>query len=262
MRRKTVLPILLLLSLASCRRAEEVTEYQVRGAQSGMRVSSELVRRAEAAAVEEVSSLSSLRVGAILSKGETTLAFPPPLGEAPAIAAEGIIHDATLVQRFIELLRVNVREMLNASGDRTETLREYLASLTSHRGRGEARLRALREREDDLQDDEHRLRRSVETLREDLDEAIRGGEGTSASALMEDLLERQTALAKVQTELVVVQNSRGAFDRILPTLSDRLRAIQANQEALIKGVRVVDIPGVEDLGIIVVEEGKARIRGR
>lgn len=260
--RRVAIVSLLMVLLAGCQREEEVTEYQVRGAQSGFRVSFELLQHVEAAAVPAVPALSAVRAGALMSRRAEEPTFPPPLSELPASPAEEAVHDAELLQRIIELLRQDVREMLNVSSDRTETLKDYLAALSSHFQRGEVRRRALRDHEDNLRDDENRLQRGISDLRNDLDEAIRGGEGKNVSALMTEITERYAAFAVVQTSLVVVQRSLEALDRVVPTLEDRLRAVQANQEALIKGVRIIDIPGVEDLGIIVVEDGRPRIRGR
>lgn len=262
MNRRIAIASFLFALLGGCREIEEVTEYQVRSAQSGMRVSFELTERAEAAVPPAPLPQVALTAGALLSGGAGAPAFPSSLREVPGSPAEEAIHDAELLQRIIELLRQDVRETLNASSDRADTLSEYLGTITSHLQRGEVRLRALRDREEDLRGDENRLRRGVEGLREDLDEAIRGGEGKSVPTLMGDVMERYAALAAVQTELVVVQRSLEALERVVPILQDRLRAVQANREALIKGVRVVDIPGVEDLGIIVIEGGRARIRGR
>lgn len=262
MNRRLAIAVFLFALLGGCREAEEVTEYQVRTAQSSLRVSFALLEETEAAEPHIPSPLSAIKTGALLSREGTDLRFPPALIGLPEPGAEEVIHDAALLERFIELLRQDVRELLNASPDRTETLDEYIEALSSHLQRGEVRLRALRDREENLRDDENRLERVRDELRENLDGAIRGGEGRNVAALMEDITERHEAFAEVQTELIVVQRFLEALDRVLPTLQERLRAIQANREALIKGVRVIDIPGVEDLGIIVVEDGRARIRRR
>lgn len=260
--RRLAIVAFLFALLGGCKAVEEVTEYQVRAAQSSLRVSFALLRETEAAEPAVPSPLSAIKSGALLSREETDLRFPPALPGVPEPGAEGVIHDAALLERLIELLRQDVRELLNASPDRAETLDEYTEALSSHLQRGEVRLRALRDREESLRDDEDRLKRVIDELRENLDGAIRGGEGGNVAALMEDLTERHEAFAEVQTELIVVQRSLEALDRVLPTLKERLHAIQANREALIKGVRVIDLPGVEDLGLIVVEDGRARIRRR
>lgn len=233
----------------------------VRSAQSGLRVVALLLAKAEAEEAPLPSAVASLRAGALLA-GASRQVVPPPRG-AGMLPLEGtFIEDAELLQSMIELLRIDVQEILSEERDRAETLEDYLVSLQSHRQQGEIRLRSLLNREEELQDSADRLERRVDDLRDALDAAVRGGEAVSIAALMSDLSERQQAFVEVQTELVVIERLRASFEEILDPLEERERAVSANRDALLKGVRVVDIPGVDDLGIIVEEGGRLRVRRR
>lgn len=259
---RTTLCLAAFFLLSACGNGQEVTEYQVRSAGSGLRVGLSLLQdRSEEKLTIPLSHLL-LRIGALLSKTESVAALPSSLRERKTEGETEFVQDAELLQRLIELMRIDLREQLNASSDRTETLDEYMHTLTDDLQHGETRLRALRDRETNLRDDQDRLKRGVADLRDELDTAIRGGEGKSVAALSADLTERQQALAEAETSLVVVQRSLDALNRVLPSLQERIHAVQANREALLKGVRVTDIPGVDALGIIVLEDGKPRIRNR
>ena len=259
MKRSLFLFLASLLFFTSCGGEEAPDLSSVRAGQSSLRVSSALAGEGEVAEVLPA-ALAGIRAGTLLSfiAGAD---IPPPLTDDTVGAVEAN-EDIALLERFVELLKVDVRTLLNRSANRQATFDEYVTSLTSHTTRAEIRSRSLTQREDELKDDERRLKGNVRDLQNDLEAAIEAGEGRSATALMNDVLSQQTRLAKVSTELTVVQSLRRSFDDVVKPLQERLSAVRANEDALVRGVQVVDLPGVEDLGIIKVEEGIRRLRDR
>ena len=259
MKRSLFLFLASLLFFTSCGGEEAPDLSSVRAGQSSLRVSSVLAGTGED--VETFpAALAGIRAGTLLSFIEGA-EIPPPLTD-DAVGAQEANEDIALLERFVDLLKVDVRTLLNRSANRQATFDEYVTSLTSHTTRAEIRSRSLTQREDELKDDERRLKGNVRDLQNDLEAAIEAGEGRSATALMNDVLSQQTRLAKVSTELTVVESLGKAFEDVLEPLQERLSAVRANEDALVRGVQVVDLPGVEDLGVIKVEEGIRRLRDR
>ena len=244
--------------LASCGSGGDDSAPNVRGAQSGLRVSVHLLEKALSEQEALPVPLANLQAAMTLSEVESPKELPQPTEEGRA--GDAIARDTAFLQELIGLLGTDVQVLLNSSPDRAEALRQYLVSLASHQTTGEARLRALEERESTLKDDGRRLQRSVDDLRDTLDEAVRAGEGARASSITHDLLDRETRLAQAQTDLAIAGRLRASFAEVLTPLRERLEAVRANRDALLKGVRVIELPGVETLGIIEIQDGIVRLR--
>ncbi len=260
MRQWPIFSLAVLFLLASCQRGEEIDLSRSRAAQSGLRVSSILSGEGEPGRTPIAASLAGIQAGVFLSQIAGS-EIPPPL-EEDIVGRPDALADIELLERFIALLRIDVREMLNREANREAAYDRYVTSLQSHASKAESRLRSLQNREEELQDDEQRLKRNVRELENDLETAIQAGEGRSTSALMTDVLNQQTRLAQVSTELAVVALLVNSYEDVIDPLNERLSAVTANEDALIKGVQVVDIPGVEGLGIIQVEDGIRNLRQR
>lgn len=248
-----------LLTLTACRGRTPPDLSIVRSAQSGLRVSAALSGSGEGGPIP--AALAGIRAGAFLSVIGGGEEIPPPFPDDSVGDGEAA-EDIELLERILTLLLTDVRGMLNQEINREAALERYIASLASHTTRAEARFRTLENREDELRDDERRLERNIRTLQNDLEDAIQTGEGRSATALMNDILNEQTRLASIASELAVVEILVNAYQDVLEPLQERLAAVRANEDALIKGVQVVDIPGVEDLGIIRIEDGIRNLRRR
>ena len=259
MRRVSATLYLTLALLTACRGAKEPSEQMVRSSQSGLRVSARIAG-SEGKTSSVPASIAGVQVGTILGGGTAPATFPPATNPEIPQAAVGPIQDTNLLQKLIELLSTEVRSMLNRARDRAQALQDYTRSLASYTRTGQVRLRVLQDREEELRDDQRRLQRTVQDLRGDLDDAIRAGDGRGAATLINELVSRQTALAQAETDLVVTSRLVEALSDVLTPLDQRQQAIEANRDALIKGVQVVDIPGVETLGVIEVRDGIRRIR--
>ncbi|MEK7137597.1 MAG: hypothetical protein AAB853_04925, partial [Patescibacteria group bacterium] len=171
-------------------------------------------------------------------------------------------EDTLLLQKIIALLSADVQQLLNRSQDRKEALNTYITDIQLAIEEGRNRLRTLENDNEDLEDDERRLRSGVNDLQDELRDALASGEPVGATLLIQDIVKRQAELAEVQTRLLVTSELVRSFEDALVPLEERLEAILANRDALLAGVRVVDLPGVEDLGLLEVISGRARLRRR
>jgi chromosome segregation ATPase len=206
-------------------------------------------------------ALAGAKAAILLGVRKSDEAIPPPL-DGDEVREGDVAGELAFLERSVTLLRINIQDLLNQSIDREKALQEYLSSLTSYAARAEVKFRSLERGEDELQDDERRLERNIRDLQNEMEDAIQAGEGKSTTALMEDILSQQRRLAEVSSELAVTELLVKAFEDIVEPLQERLAAVSANEDALLKGVQVVDMPGVEDLGVIKTEERIRSIRKR
>ena len=244
------------VALTACSASLDEGELdRLRGARSGLRVVMEILTGPTAQAQGSSSAVfAGIKSSTLFSDIARNEDFPSLPGRDIEINT-----DTGLIDAILSLLGTDLQQILNSSTNRAATLTSYIESLESHVEEAQIRERALEDKEDDLSDDQRRLRRTVRSLQKELDNAISEGKGRSATVLTEELIEKQTALGRAQTDLIVTEGLLNAFEDIIEPLEDRLNAVSLNREALIKGVRIFDTRGIEDLGIIEVEEG---VRGR
>ncbi|MBT4020758.1 hypothetical protein HOF17_00045 [Candidatus Peribacteria bacterium] len=161
-----------------------------------------------------------------------------------------ITEDTELIDALVEVLEVDVQNYLNRSKDRSIALREYISSLSSHVKQAEVRIRTLSDNRDSYSDDVKRLGRGVKDLRKEIDDSILDSSGRSTTLLLDDIKNRQDTLSEAETDLVITERLLDAYEDIIEPGQKRLSAIQENMDALVKGVKVVDIPGAEELGVL------------
>jgi hypothetical protein len=260
MKYKAFIASALLLTACAGEEDETKTLDSIQSARSGVRVGMEFIEKT----MEEESFpavISGTRAGLLLSDAQKISAtIPDPIDTG--IPESGVKADTELLEIFIELLSADVQGLLNQSANREDALDNYIKSIESHTQKGHIRLLSLQNREDDLHDDTKRLERGTRDVRNQLDDAISEGRSSIVSALTNELVGRQTKLAEAQAELAVTSRLVEAFGEILEPLGERIDAIKRNRDPLIKGVRVIDMPGVDDLKIIETEDGVPRIRRR
>ena len=258
MKRKVFIASVLLLT--ACIGGEDKADDldNVQSARSGVRVSMEFIEKALA---EESfpAVISGVRAGLALSNAMNITDSLPDTIDAD-IQEKSFKEDTELLETFISLLSSDVQNLLNQSANRERALQNYVESLEANTQNGHVRLLSLQNRSDDLKDDIKRLERGTREIRDQLDDAINSGKASTVSLLNNELVKRQTNLAEAEAEFAVTSRLVDAFEEILEPLVERIDAIKLNRDPLIKGVRVIDMPGVDDLRIIETEDGVPRIR--
>lgn len=231
-----------------------------RTSQSGMRTSAELVET-EAEESPTPAAIAGLLAGMHVSgatKSESLI--PDPLD--PAIGETGTEAHTELLNTLVKLLGTDVQILLNSASDREDALDLYIESIESHAQHGHIRMRSMLDDVEEHEDDKRRFERRVKDIRNEIDDAIGEGDTARVSILTDELIQKQQALAEADSNLIVKEHLSEAYEDVLTPLDERLKAINANRQALIQGVKVIDMPGVEDLEIIEYEDGKVRVRGR
>ena len=258
MKKHIILTASLLLTACFGGESDVVSLDSIQSARSGVRVSMEFIEIAQAEE-SQPAVIAGTKAGLALSDIESTNGtLPKPIDTG--IPDNKVKEDTELLETLIKLLATDVQNLLNRSPNREVALENYIKTIESHVQKGHIRLLSLRNREEDLRDDTKRLERSSKDIRDELDSAINEGRASSVSALTNQLVARQTELAEARADLSVTSRILEALEEIIEPLGERIDAIKLNREPLIKGVHVIDIPGVDDLKIIETEDGVPRIR--
>lgn len=147
-------------------------------------------------------------------------------------------------------LQVDVPDMLNRSPNRPRALDTYLEALEAIMNESSAHLEGLEAELEELTDERREQRSVVGDLQRELRDALRTGDYTTAGVKQEEVIEAQTALA--QTEAIQDEKTDiiRIFENLLEIGEERFAAMQANRDVLIAGLSVVELPGVDDLGLI------------
>lgn len=159
-----------------------------------------------------------------------------------------------LLEQLGTVLEVDILDLLNRSVSRADTLNEYLAQLEIIVKAAEDRFEELDLQYDEIRDENRDARREISSMKSELQRAIRAKNFGLAGQMQEQL----TTLQPKQLELESLEDQlnelRRLFEDLLEAAEEKGQAIIANREALVAGVKVTDLPGVEDLGVL--DEGR------
>ncbi|MDD4318857.1 MAG: hypothetical protein PHW10_00830 [Candidatus Peribacteraceae bacterium] len=155
-----------------------------------------------------------------------------------------------LLQELGNVLQINVPELLNRSDDRPTTLTEYSNALGNITERSRRTAQDLQATVTAKKKEDTDRRKAVAALQKRIDQAFGAGDFATAGALQKDLTQEQTGLTALQSEIRQAEETRSAFAALIDIADRRLTAIEENRQILIAGLQVVDLPGIDPLGII------------
>lgn len=155
-----------------------------------------------------------------------------------------------LLSSLGDLLQTNISDILDRSPDRSASLDSYVDSLRATAvaaDRKKNELIALLDQQENSERDQRRTSRELDSTIRD---ALRNEDFHSAAALQEEAAQAKTALADIETKKDQTETILKSYKDLLEIATDRLNAIQKNRDALVAGVKVTDVPGIEDLNIL------------
>lgn len=226
------------------------------------------VSGARSAAVETAQLLSTVRlpvrpaallniyVAIVLADG-----MPVPVTAAmQGVEAQLALHELpneenidtlySLLQEFGAVLHVDIQDLLNRSPNRAETLDAYAIGLRNITERSNRRAVELEEGIDSAKKEQQEQRKIVSQVEKALKEAVAAKDFTSAQDHQEDVNVARAELARRESLVKELTTLHGLFEDLLEVAQKRIAAIDGNREVLIAGLKVVDVPGVEDLGVL------------
>jgi hypothetical protein len=155
-----------------------------------------------------------------------------------------------LLQDIGNALAVDVQDMLNRSPNRGQALDTYIASLTELQKASQSQLEALEGRLDTAQDDRREKQRTLTALERQLRDAINNEDYTTAGTLQTQISDAREPVAAADAVAEELQTLVDVYEEVLEVSDTRLTAMTSNREVLIAGVKIVDVPGIADIGII------------
>ena len=161
-----------------------------------------------------------------------------------------------LLETLGSILQVDVPDMLNRSTDRIDAFDTYLSNLEALGSRASAYVTSLEEQRDVLMDERSDIRVTASRAQSMLNRALRDQDYATASEQQRVLIEAKTALAEKDAQIDELRSTIRIFDDLLEVAEERVTVMTSNREALLAGISVVDVPGVEDFGLI--EQGNRR----
>ncbi len=246
---------LALVSLAACSESP-ISNFRSSGALSGVRTIDSLMKVLGTSTVARKSGPLGVFVSEYLSNSIKTSGL---LGGLSGIQAQEKIFslqesvgqpDFDLLQAFADALQVDVSDLLNRSDDRQKALDAYSEALTNVAERANLRYKELIASEDTLDQEERTLTKERSALDREVKAAVKAKNFTEASEKQKLLSEKETTLSETSLKLDQVRDLIKTLEDLLSIYEERITAIKKNREALITGVTVVDVPGIEELKVI------------
>ncbi len=253
-----------IMLLSACSPKESAALPKTSGALSGVRTIDSLVTGTSTPANARTTSLLGVFVSEYLTTVPTAMAAESALkgidAQMKIIVAQQTIQDPDydLLQAFGDALQVDVADLLNRSGDRQKALDVYSEALTNVATRSNDRLKELTSQLGELKKLASTQKKEQSTADRNLKKAIKENDFTSAGEQQKNLTELQTAFAETDLKQKQVQSLVDTLEDLLTLYGSKIFAIQENREALIAGIKVVDVPGAEELQVLETKRASRR----
>ena len=155
-----------------------------------------------------------------------------------------------LLTQFGTILQIDVPDMLNRSTDRPATLTQYTEALKNITTRAKRTAQDLTNHGDTLHDDEKKQQNILSDYTKQLNQAKRNSDLASLSALQKNIADTQGKIGLIRAEEQQTKDLLASYQNLIDISAKRQAAIEQNREVLIAGLKVVNIPGVENLGVL------------
>ena len=258
--------VLCAVALSACGKKEAAPLPKTSGALSAIQTIDSLVNVTSTPTVARKASQLGVFVSEYLTTVPTAMAAESALlgigAQMQIVMTQQTIQnpDYDLLQAFGDALQVDVADLLNRSSDRQEALDVFTEALTNVATRANDRYKELQSQLEQLKDlasDQNRERSAADR---DLKQAIRDKDFEAAGEKQKAVADLQAAFAETDLKRKQVQSLVDTLDDLLQLYGKKILAIQQNREALIAGVKVIDVPGADELQVL--EKRRASRRGR
>lgn len=155
-----------------------------------------------------------------------------------------------LLQDFGNALAVDIPDMLNRSPDRALALNQYVDALGTYQAAAQRQLEALEGTYDQSQEERREKRRDLTDLERRENTAIREKDYVTAGSLQNAISDAEQELAEIDAKERQLRDVIDIYEDVLEAAETRQTAIASNREVLIAGVKIIDVPGIADIGIV------------
>jgi|GEM_PF-5059055 len=165
---------------------------------------------------------------------------------------ENIAQYVDILSRIRGVYETDIQAMLNASGDRNRTLNEFLSRMKSLSKEAHDSLPRIGARKSELQVEFDEVTRQKQIYEDAYFENLKANNPQETN----DDLVQFTILAKdsvdIRARYRALDKVEEYMNRFVSALDTRIRDVEFNREALIKGVKVIDVQG-SDIELIIPE---------
>lgn len=159
-----------------------------------------------------------------------------------------------LLETMGAILQVDVPDMLNRSDIRSNAFDTYVTNLQNIGKRLQDEIASSDAELDGLNATRRTQRSDATQSQSIINKAIRSGDFATASDSQKTLIEQDGKLAITEGQIDRVRSIKNLMENMMNIAEKRLSLLTANRAAILAGVKVTDLPGAEDLGIL--EQGK------
>ncbi|MBI2117405.1 hypothetical protein HYT95_00755 [Candidatus Peregrinibacteria bacterium] len=154
------------------------------------------------------------------------------------------------IQALGNLVQMNIAEAMNKNPERGEVLNRYITLLRSTLQNARRDQGNLRDRRQQLAEKEREQRSALRVLQKEIDAAEKAGDFSTVGSRQRPLSDAKGEQGKTEASIDELDNTLEILSDLTRIAEERLNAIEENREAMMAGIRVVEIPGIEKLGIL------------
>ncbi len=187
-------------------------------------------------------------------QGETgiTAAYFYGTGADIEAATNRFIAYVKNLRELVSVYDVDVYAMLDETTNREKTLSDYQAKLNEIMEKSEKMVEEISIEVDDLKVSFQSLDPEKTRFEEDFFVALQGLAGEKADFLLKSFIDVSQKQSAIKAHVAALEKLLEYYQSSMERLSIRITSIEKNREALVQGIRVVDIPGA-NLDIIIRE---------
>lgn len=185
-------------------------------------------------------------------------------GQSPAFVAvskiglsmtpEGrFVYYVDTVKRLKILYETNLNQLLDQSYDRRASLNSYLSALKSIQGESKTALDYVVKEQTELTANYEVVDAEKNAMEAEFFNELQQLNSIASDQSLTEFTKLIRRHSSIKARHRALANVRGFYERALPKLDARIRDIEANTEALVKGIKVIDITD-SDLGLIITEK--------
>jgi len=182
-----------------------------------------------------------------------------PAVSAGEILGEELVSDDSLaesIEMFSELfeaLQVDVQVLLDQSRDRRDTLTDYTNELKFLLNRGEQELEDLRTISDNLANQFIEVEEEKDLYEQRFFDKLSNLDSYGATNDLNEFIIRGEEVVNLRAQYLARLKLIEYYELVMTSLARRITDIELNEEALVKGVQVVEIEG-SDIDLIIRED--------
>lgn len=150
-----------------------------------------------------------------------------------------------------DALEVDIGDMLNRTAKRQEALDAYITALTGYFEAAKTQAELLAQAQREKEADARAKRTITSNISRDLSRARTNKDYVTVSQKQEQLIQAQADQAGADAEVREVKTTLNVMNELIDVTSERLSAIAENREIILSGLTVVEVPGIDDLGLII-----------